>query len=349
MLAPLPLAALRLGHEAVSALDRVGLKRIAQVIGAPRAPLAARFGIDFIRRLDQALGNEEEAIGPRRPPPVLIAERRFADPIAREEDVAATLASLAATLAQNLETHGIGARRLELALFRVDGVVQRIVVGAARPVRAPKLVASLFREKFAGLSEEIDAGFGFDMVRLSVLAAAPQDPLEVDLMGDALADADLDGLIDRISARLGPEHVTRIRAQDSHIPERAEVRSVAAEEAAARAGPMPRASPGVDSIGGDGGPIDRPLRLFARPEPVEAIAEVPDGPPVRFRWRRAVYRVARTEGPERIASEWWREEALTRDYFRVEDAAGHRFWLYREGLYGRELTSPRWYLHGVFA
>jgi protein ImuB len=92
-----------------------------------------------------------------------------------------------------------------------------------------------------------------------------------------------------------------------------------------------------------------PLRLFARPEPVEAVAEVPDGPPVTFRWRRALYRVARAEGPERIAPEWWREDAFTRDYFRVEDSAGHRFWLFREGLYGRELTAPRWYLHGVFA
>jgi len=82
---------------------------------------------------------------------------------------------------------------------------------------------------------------------------------------------------------------------------------------------------------------------------VEAVAEVPNGPPVRFRWRRALYSIARSEGPERIAPEWWRDDALTRDYFRVEDSTGHRFWLYREGLYGRETMAPRWYLHGVFA
>jgi protein ImuB len=344
MLAPLPLAALRLDRETVSALDRVGLKRVGQVIGAPRGPLAARFGIVFIRRLDQALGIEEEAIGPRRPPPVLIAERRFAEPISREEDVAATLFSLAGTLGENLETHGLGARRLELALFRVDGVVERVVVGAAKPLRAPKLVAALFREKFAGLSDEIDAGFGFDMARLSVLDAAPQNPLAMDLTGETFAEADLDGLIDRIGARLGTEHVTRIASRDSHIPERAEAYAIASEEAPRKT--TPHAPP---ESAGNSAPIDRPLRLFARPELVEAVAEVPDGPPVRFRWRRAIYRVARAEGPERIAPEWWREEALTRDYFRVEDAAGHRFWLYREGLYGREITNPRWFLHGVFA
>ena len=107
-------------------------------------------------------------------------------------------------------------------------------------------------------------------------------------------------------------------------------------------GTQPRIYPGLPTIA-------RPLRLFARPEPVEAVAEVPDGPPARFRWRRALYRVARAEGPERIAAEWWRDDDLTRDYFRVEDDAGHRFWLFREGLYGRETTAPRWYMHGVFA
>jgi protein ImuB len=340
MLAPLPLAALRLDPETVSALDRVGLKRVGQVIGAPRPPLAARFGAAFVRRLDQALGVEEEAIGPRRPPPVLIAERRFADPIVREVDIAATLASLAATLGENLERHGLGARRLELALFRVDGAVARIAVGAAKPVRGPKLVATLFREKLAGAGDELDAGFGFDMARLSVLEAAPQNPLDMDLTGEVLAETDLDELIDRIGARLGPERVTRIQARDSHTPERAEIQT-SADGGSTPAVPSP--APSSDF------PIERPLRLFAHPEPVEAIAEVPDGPPVRFRWRRAVYRIARAEGPERIAAEWWREDALTRDYFRVEDAAGHRFWLYREGLFGRESNTPRWYLHGVFA
>ena len=355
MLAPLPLAALRLDQETVSALDRVGLKRIGQIIEAPRPPLAVRFGSLLLRRLDQALGREEEAIGPRRPVAALIAERRFAEPIALEEDIAATLASLAATLALSLEQRGEGARAYELTLFRVDGAVRRIAVGASRPVREPGLVLDLFREKFAGLAEEIDAGFGFDMVRLSVPVSAEAAPAQVDLAGDAVGEADLGRLIDRIGARLGPERVSRIAHGDSHIPERAEVRADIAEPAAgdgSRGSGTPR--PGATlrastwPLDSDG-PIDRPLRLFARPEPVEATAAVPDGPPLHFRWRRALYRVARAEGPERIAPEWWRDaDALTRDYFRVEDSTGHRFWLFREGLYGRETTAPRWYLHGVF-
>jgi protein ImuB len=93
----------------------------------------------------------------------------------------------------------------------------------------------------------------------------------------------------------------------------------------------------------------RPLRLFERPEPIEALAEVPDGPPLRFRWRRVLREVAAIEGPERIAAPWWRSpDAPTRDYFRAEDASGRRYWLYREGLYGRETARAKWFLHGVF-
>jgi protein ImuB len=342
-LAPLPLAALRLDHETVFALERVGLKRIGQIIDAPRAPLAARFGRELLRRLDQALGVEEEAINPRRPIPALIAERRFAEPIALEADIAATLASLAEALAKQLEARGEGGRVFELALFRVDGAVSRTEVGTSRPLRSPKLVRELFREKFAGLAEEIDAGFGFDMVRLTILATAPADPSQIDLTGDSVGEADLDQLIDRIGARLGPERVGRILAEDSHVPERASRFSDDRE-------PRPNSGDRPSDLHPLTAVLSRPLRLFEKPEPVEAIAAVPDGPPIRFRWRRAVYHVARAEGPERIAAEWWRDgnDELTRDYFRVEDPSGHRFWLFREGLFGRETAAPRWYLHGVF-
>ncbi len=346
-LEPLPMAALRLDVETVAAMDRVGLKTIGQVIAMPRAPLAARFGAALIRQLDRALGHDEEAISPRRPTPSLMSERRFAEPIAREEDIAATLAALAASLAEALERHGQGARLLDYSLFRVDGVVARIRVGASRPVRSPKLILSLFREKFAALGDSLDAGFGFDTARLSVLEAAVTTGAQVDLAGDAAGEADLEQLVDRIGARLGAGSVRTIRRHGSHVPERAVVHRSWSEGGTATAA-MPGFREAPDDAPDDG-PLERPVRLFAHPEPVEALAEVPDGPPVRFRWRRAVFQVARAEGPERIASEWWREDSLTRDYFRVEDPTGHRFWLYREGLYGRETAAPRWFLHGVFA
>ena len=362
VLKPLPLAALRLAADTIAALDRVGLKRIGQIMGAPRGPLAGRFGRTLIQRLDQALGIDEEAISPRRSVPAMLAERSFSEPIGLEEHVAAALASLAATLCQMMETHGVGARLLELSLFRVDGAVSRIAIGTGRPLRTPKRVLALFHEKLAGLATEIDAGYGFDMVRLAVLEAAPLSAAQIDLSGDAVAEADLEGLIDRIGIRLGSRAIGRFAARDSHIPERAEAfADFSSSPLEGEAGflrfaisksalEIPEGGEDTDAdVPGASDAIARPLRLFARPEPVEAIAEVPDGPPARFRWRRTLYRVARAEGPERIAAEWWRDDDLTRDYFRVEDASGHRFWLFREGLYGHETAAPRWYLHGVFA
>ena len=339
VLSPLPLAALRLDPEIVSAMDRVGLKRIGQIVEAPRAPLAARFGRELLRRLDQALGRDEEAIDPRRPPPAFIAERRFAEPIVREEDIAATLSSLAASLATSLERQGEGARRLEYALFRVDGVVSHIGVGAGRPLREPKLILALFREKFAALGDDFDAGFGFDMARLSVTVSAPMEGAQTDLAGDTIGEGDVEGLLDRIAARLGEDSVAVIAPRASHVPERAE--ALVSRETA----PHHAANHAALAMA----PAERPLRLFARPEPILVTAGVPDGPPVNFRWRRAAYRVTRAEGPERIAAEWWRDEGPTRDYYRVEDEAGHRFWLYRDGLYLTETTTPQWYMHGIFA
>jgi len=90
--------------------------------------------------------------------------------------------------------------------------------------------------------------------------------------------------------------------------------------------------------------------LFDPPQLIDSIAsEVPDGPPRQFRWRRVLHDVARVEGPERIATPWWgSRQAPTRDYYRVEDRRGRRFWIFRHGLYG-EATEPGWYIHGVFA
>jgi protein ImuB len=338
MLKPLPMAALRLPFETVAMLERVGLKRIGQIIGAPRAPLAARFGAGLIERLDQALGIDEEAISPRRAMPALLAERRFAEPIGLVGDVAAAVASLAGTLSQRLEERGVGGRSFELALYRVDGVVSRAEIRTGRPLRTPRLIGELFAEKFAMLGDELDAGFGFELVRLSVLTIDETMPAQIDLVGETDGEADLDRLIDRIGVRLGLDRIVRMAARESHVPERSAIAVPAADGAAAVAWPEPA----------EDEPIDRPLRLFARAEPVEAIAEIPEGPPLRFRWRRALYEVTRAEGPERIAAEWWREDGLTRDYYRVEDRAGHRFWLYREGLYDRETAAPRWYLQGLF-
>ncbi|CCV04324.1 Protein imuB [Mesorhizobium metallidurans STM 2683] len=357
LLVPLPLAALRIEPEIRASLESVGLRTAGAVMAAPRAPLARRFGATLLLRLDQALGRLDEAVSPRLPVAPLSVERHLAEPIMLTDDIERLVSLLATTLKADLERRGEGARRLALLLFRVDGAVSRIAVGTSRPLREPLLIQKLFHERLAALEQDIDAGYGFDLVRLSVLSAAAFDMQQADLTGETDdCDADIALFADRIRARLGEGAVLRSVTVESHLPERA-VATVPFSEVPQRTSPPRRPvrnPPMTIYPPATIYPRERPIRLFRSPEPIEVPAtEMPEGPPMNFRWRRALYRVARAEGPERIAPEWWRgqggEDAPTRDYFRIEDSDGRRYWLYRQGLYGASQASPRWFMHGVFA
>ncbi|MEO5759679.1 MAG: DUF6504 family protein [Mesorhizobium sp.] len=355
LLAPLPLAALRIEPDIRTSLESVGLRTAGAVMAAPRAPLARRFGASLLLRLDQALGRLDEAVSPRLPIAPLSVERHLSEPITLSEDIEQLVRMLATTLKADLERRGEGARMLALLLFRVDGAVSRIAVGTSRPMREPRLIQRLFHERLAALEQDIDAGYGFDLVRLSVLSAAAFDMQQTDLTGETSDDgADIALFADRIRARLGEGAVLKPIAVESHLPERA-VATVPFTEAPRRIAPPKKPDRIKHPTPMTVFRPQRPIRLFRSPEPIEVPAtEMPEGPPLNFRWRRALYRVTRAEGPERIAPEWWREaprdEAVsTRDYFRIEDADGRRYWLYRQGLYGAALPAPRWFMHGVFA
>lgn len=346
---PLPLAALRLAPETLAALAQSGLRRIGDIALRPRGPLTARFGPALFARFDAVMGRSKSPISPLLEAPAYLAERRFADGIVRREDVEATILALAQNLAALLERHAEGARRLAVHLFRLDGVMKPIEVGASRPLAEAQAIARLFHERIEAVSaganlDPLDAGYGFDVVQLAALAVEPLEPVQHGFGGLTAADratpAALADLVDRLGARLGAQRIRRLVANDTHLPERAVIAIPAAEIPPSHKGRGLRA---------EALPA-RPIRLFEHPEPIEAIAAVPDGPPLRFRWRRVMHEVASLEGPERIAPEWWKQPgALSRDYFRVEDAEGRRFWLFREGLYGAETARPRWYVHGLFA
>jgi protein ImuB len=349
-LAPLPLAALRLPSDMVASLERLGLKDIGDILGLPRAPLTARFGTDLLRQLDRTLGREHEPITPLLPTAPYVAERNFHEPIAREEDVLATVERLAGRLKSALTARGDGARRLELALFRTDGAVKRIAAGTSRPVRDPQAIRALFVERLAALGDELDPGFGFDLARLSVVVAEPCPDQQISLRTGE-DQTELDRLVDRLSARLGRRRVSRLVAHDSHIPELA-ASAVPAQTFTAKS--QGESWDAFRRFHSETSLSARPLRLLAKPEPIdEVFALVPDGPPVRFRWRRAMHEVVVAEGPERIAGAWWSEDGNpARDYFRIEDKTGLRFWLFRAGLYRdmeRGLAAPRWFLHGMYA
>ncbi|ACK50041.1 conserved hypothetical protein [Methylocella silvestris BL2] len=365
----LPLAALRLEPETLSALAEAGLRRIRDVTMRPRAPIAARCGLALYARLDGLLGRVKTPISPRFEAPAFMTERRFLDGLCRREDVEASIAGLAQDLCALLTRHGEGARRLEASLFRVDGEVMHFTVGTMRPLRDPALIARLFHERFEALSlaqdgEAFDAGFGFDVIRLAALALERKDPEQTGWSGQDRAEdraqdhvEDLAELIDRLGARLGLRRVTRLAFNGTHAPEFAVIAVPAArydyhhvKSEWPRFAASPAGGQAHEEAKGASPMPARPIRLLERPEPIEAVAAVPDGPPLRFRWRRVLHEVAAFEGPERIAPEWWRgTTALTRDYFRAEDCEGRRFWLFREGLFDRETTRPRWFMHGFFA
>jgi protein ImuB len=389
-IAPLPLAALRLPADTIEALSQVGLKRIADVLDRPRAPLAARFGAAFVRRIDQALGREDEPIAPRLPIPAAIAEQRFAEPIALERDVLGTIEKLAGKLGPLLERRGEGARLLQAALFRTDGKVFRIEVGTSEPLREAARIRHLFEDRLGVIGDEVDPGFGYDMLRLAALVTERCEPAQTGLAQPDYSE-ELAHLIDRLGARFGLRRVTRFVEQDTHIPEFAMMAVAASLPSPLRGGsaaialrrrpgwgseflarsvsnshdPPPHPSRGEGARGlapvQDTNIPTRPIRLLAKPEPIEAIAEVPDGPPAQFTWRRVRHMVVHVEGPERIAMEWWRDDAgnvLMRDYFRVESREGLRVWIFRawpkskkkDEEEERDQQQPTaWFLHGVFA
>ena len=337
----LPLAALEADPDVHHGLARAGLDRIGLVADQPAAALAARFGTATVARLDALLGRGDTRIVPlRRPPPCLVV-RRFAEPLAHAEGVAAVLVDLLNDAAAELVRRGQGGRHFELSLFRTDSQIRRLAVETAAPVRDPTVLRRLFGERMDSLADPLDPGFGFDAVSLGVGRLQPLVPVQLAAFnGDSpAADAVSVGeLIDRLVARLGRERVLRAYPVDRRLP-----------EAAARLRPAMDAEPASWPLPEPGQPPTRPLYLFVPPHAIEAMAEVPDGPPLRFSWRRTLHTVVLAEGPERIGPEWWRADAVTsRDYYRVEDSHGRRFWLFREGAYG-DAIAPRWFLHGLFA
>jgi protein ImuB len=339
LLAPLPPAALRLETATWAQVERLGIRQVGQLLSIPRGPFARRFGRAAMTRLDQALGREAEALSFRRPPNPWFARLAFAEPISAPEDMARVTADVAARLCARLEREGQGARQFEVAFHRVDGRALPLTIGLSLPGRDPVRIAKLFAPKL----ETVDPGFGVEVVTMTAAAVEPVSGRQarLDRAREATVEEGLAPLVDRLTNRLGEDRVWRAAPVESHVP----------ELAVGRARPLARPS--------DATPwareTPRPTRLFRRPEPVDGvIALTPDDPPTQFRWRGQVHRVRRAEGPERIGEEWWKGDigdARTdhvRDYYRLEDAEGGRFWLFRAGLYGDPAIPPRWWLHGLF-
>lgn len=348
-LAPFPVEALRLEADTVLLLRRLGLKRIGQLYGLPRASLERRFhskeaAENVLRRLDEALGRRKETHAPLLPEQDFVARLSYSEPLISHDGVLASLDRLADELCNMLISAGVGARRVVLWAARTDGSSISLEAGLSAPSATAAHLVRLLKEKL----NTVDMGFGVDLMTFAALRVDNLHPEQTDLSATTRKPGP-EKLIDTLGSRLGAHAVRRLFPQESHIPELAQ-----STQGAFAKMPTWNGNSGDSSLEKP----QRPLLLLATPESVTVMAEIPEGPPLRFTWRRVNRRVTKAEGPERIAPEWWRTFdgspiERTRDYYRIEDEDGCRYWVFREGLYqerdeAREDNPPRWFLHGVF-
>jgi len=329
----LPIAALRLPKTMVEDLSVFGFARIGELAAKPRAPLTLRFGPEFCRRLDQAMGSLSEPIDPVRLPDLIEVRRVFAEQIGAPETIARYIGKLTVQLCEALEAKALGARQLDLLFYRVDNRIEAIRVGMALPVRDVKRLTRLL----CGKIETIDPGFGIEIMRLAATLVEPLAPKQIISSLTEEPEVDVSHLIDTLANRVGEPRLYRIAPVASDVPERS-VQKIAP------------AAPDIGETWSD--PWPRPARLLPRPEPIETLALLPDHLPVSFTWRGVRRRVTCADGPERVFGEWWKQDAelsTVRDYFRVEDEAGERFWIYRSGDGEDTATGSHcWFLHGIF-
>jgi protein ImuB len=331
--ASLPVPALRLPSATIESLHRLGIERVGQLAAMPRAPMVRRFGKDVALRLDQAFGHVFEPLNPLVPKETPARRLTFAEPIGRLEDLQSVVRQLAGRLCRDLERVSLGVRRLDLVFERIDRRSVALRIGTAKATREANHLAKLFGERL----QTVDPGFGIEAAMLIASKVEPLSERQVEAKGLADGDApdvDLSRLVDRLGARLGPKRVYRLVPVESRVPERAMKR-------------VPALAPPTGVTWPE--MLPRPTRLLDPPEPVTATALLPDHPPAFFVWRRVRHRVVKADGPERITGEWWkseRERASLRDYYRVENEEGARFWIFRDAPADQ---GGRWWLHGLFA
>lgn len=327
----LPIAALRPEEETASGLHEVGVERIGELLDIPRAALPARFGTHLLARLDAALGAAPESFDPLRPAQPLRVERTFDGPVRQLEAIQEATRGLVIDLCARLRACESGAGRIDLECARADLSPIRLCAHFSRPSRDARHAWSLLRPRL----DRLDMGFGVERIALSAGRVARarhgQRTMWDDANPDRASPQALDGLLDTLANRMGPDRVLGAGVRDSHLPERGfGLTSILAQRAE-----NPRPQPALHA--------DRPTVLLEAPESAQVMALTPDGPVHRVRWRGYERAITTCLGPERISPEWWRKDEPTRDYFKVQDDMGQWLWLVRE------VETARWFVHGVWA
>lgn len=328
----LPISLLRLPTKTVDDLRTLGFRTIGELANTPRAPITLRFGPEVGRRLDQTFGRVSEPIDPVRSPKFIEVSRSFQEPIGAAETIDKYVGRLVVQLCEELQRRGLGVRRADLIVDKVDNSRQAIRAGTAKPARDVAWLTKLFRDR----TEKIEPGFGIE--KLTLVAVMSERLEEVQKASSLIEEEakDITPLIDVLGNR--GSRVYRFAPVASDVPERS-VRRISA------------ASDSVQATWSHHWP--RPVRLLPHPELVEVIAMMPDHPPVSVTWRGKRRKVKRADGPERVFGEWWvrnSELEAVRDYFVIEDETGERLWVYRAGDGVDAATgSHKWFVHGIFA
>ena len=328
-LLPLAPEALRLEVETVDRLHKLGLHRIQQFINLPRASLIRRLGKHFIMRLDMALGQEIETIVPVQPVEPYQERLPCLEPIVSATGIEIALKQLLETLCLRLQQEQKGLRTAVFKGFRVDGKVEQVEIGTHRASHHVTHLFKLFELKLSS----IEPGLGIELFILEAPKVEDHYPQQERIWegGGGLDDIRLSELIDRLACKTGPQAIRRYLPDEHYWPERSFKPAASLQEK------LPTAWRS-DKL--------RPLQLLSQPESIQVTAPIPDYPPMLFRYKGKLHKIIRADGPERIEQEWWLQQGQHRDYYRVEDEEGHRYWIFRLGHYDEKFE---WFIHGFFA
>jgi len=346
-LTPLPPAALRLDPDVCEQLDRLGIRRIGDLLMLPRASLATRFGPELILRVRQALGETCEVLAACTSPPPPLARLSFEVPATDWSSVMPAVRRLWTDVCEQLRRRGMGVRRLECVVYYEGAPPDVLCVELVRPSRQWTHVGTLLEQRLeqrsGGLRAERAASEAHELypLRITGLMLVAREtscwrvqPGELFAQREPGVEEALDILIDRLAGRLGHEAIVRPELVDDHQPELA-FRYVPMVEAGCE--PKETGMGWLSTVA-----IRRPLRLLTRPVRIRVLALAENGPPTWLRWRGRGHVVVRAVGPERLETAWWRGADVRRDYFRLTVASGEEFWVFRA------LNAPGWYLHGIF-
>jgi len=327
----LPPEALRLEPEVVDRLHRLGLRTIGSFAGMQRSALRRRFGPGLLQQLDRALGLEAETIEPVQPRTQYQERLPCLEPIMTATGIEIALQRLLEMLCNRLQKEEKGLRSAIFSCYRVDGKQQQLTIGTNRATHNTTHLVKLFEPSIATI--EPDLGIELFILEAPTIEDAPAVQETLFSGSTGLDNSHIAELLDKITGRFGSGSIHRWLPDERHWPERSIKPATSLQE-------KPTTPWRTDR--------PRPIHLLPRPELIEVTAPIPDYPPMLFRYKGQLHKIAKADGPERIEREWWVDQGPHRDYYTVEDEAGQRYWLFRSGHYDDKQT-PQWFIHGFFA